>query len=96
MCAAYVWLVCERLVRVTHCFHVIALRPQEAGHALAAVLFGDVNPSGKLPLSFPSSDTQSWLTSPRQYPGELQPGTAQPRYVATYSEGLEMGCVPLV
>ena len=51
-----------------------------------------MSPSGKLPISFPAAEAQTWLTDlPSQYPGTPQPGTAEPRYVATYSEGLEMG-----
>ena len=45
----------------------------EAGHALASVLFGDVNPSGKLPATFPkrledSAPHAAGLA--RQFPGE--------------------------
>jgi beta-glucosidase len=41
---------------------------QEGGHAIADVLFGDVNPSGKLPVSF----VKEWKDSPAygRYPGE--------------------------
>jgi len=54
---------------------------QEGGNALARVLFGEVNPSGKLPDSLPNS----WEEVPamQNYPGKLGH--------APYSEGLMVG-----
>jgi beta-glucosidase len=56
---------------------------EEDGNAVAAVLFGDVNPSGKLPITFPRAQTDLPTRTPQQYPGVN--GTA------VYSEGLEVG-----
>jgi beta-glucosidase len=56
---------------------------QENGNALAQVLFGDVNPSGKLPISIPMSNSQVCASTPAQWPGVLGH--------STYSEGLLAG-----
>lgn len=42
---------------------------EEDGNAVAAVLFGDVNPSGKLPITFPRKLTDLPANTPEQYPG---------------------------
>jgi beta-glucosidase len=57
----------------------------EGGNALAGVLFGDANPSGKLPVTFPKklADTPQAAFGPIAYPGVN--GTV------TYAEGLLVG-----
>jgi beta-glucosidase len=42
---------------------------QENGNALAEVLFGDVNPSGKLPVTIPAAATEVPANTTAQFPG---------------------------
>jgi beta-glucosidase len=56
---------------------------QEDGTAIASLLFGDTNFSGKLPVTFPASLSQGPTNSAAQWPG--QNGQVQ------YSEGLKVG-----
>jgi beta-glucosidase len=56
---------------------------QEIGTAVAALLFGDVNPSGKLPVTFPQSLADVPANTAAQWPGTN--GQIQ------YSEGLDVG-----
>jgi beta-glucosidase len=53
------------------------------GTAIAALLFGDVNPSGKLPVTMPTSLSQVPASTAAQWPGANN--TVQ------YSEGLKVG-----
>ena len=42
---------------------------QQFGAAVAAVLFGDADPGGRLPLTFPATSQQGPITRVEQYPG---------------------------
>ena len=56
---------------------------QEDGTAVAAILYGDVNPSGKLPLTFPRTAGEIPSSSTAQWPGV--------NGISTYSEKLDVG-----
>ena len=53
------------------------------GEAISSVLFGDVNPSGRLPMTFPVNESQGPATKPDEYPGDGKN--------ANYSEGVLVG-----
>lgn len=55
---------------------------QEYGNAIAEVLFGDVNPGAKLPLTFPSVENETGFADD-QWPGVNR--------TANYTEALEVG-----
>ncbi|GAB3807167.1 glycoside hydrolase family 3 C-terminal domain-containing protein [Humibacter antri] len=61
----------------------------EDGHVVADLLFGVVNPSGKVPTSYPRSASDTlYAEHPERYPGTDE-GDGYP--VIRYSEGLQLG-----
>jgi beta-glucosidase len=69
---------------------------QRGGEAIANILFGDVNPSGKLPISFPRSEADlPHQTIPTPPPSKEPPSSDQspaPVFIdADYTEGLKVG-----
>ena len=53
------------------------------GSSIAALLFGDANPSGKLAVTFPLNEQQGPATKPDEYPGDGK--------VVNFTEGLLVG-----
>ena len=62
----------------------------ETGHALADVLSGKVNPSGKLPFTFPVRLEDGPIKTGRQYPG-IAPEEGEKYWQEEYTEGLYVG-----
>ncbi|OCA88694.1 hypothetical protein A8F94_24135 [Bacillus sp. FJAT-27225] len=73
----------------------------EDGNAVANLLYGKVNPSGKLPMTFGAKAREAAFATEKQYPGTRQdtgkPGGPGPygngsqQLIAQYTEGLQMG-----
>ena len=61
---------------------------QEEGNVVARLLFGVVNPSGKLPMTYPRSAAETTANTPETYPG-VPSAEGFPK--VNYSEGLAMG-----
>ena len=76
------WKAASTVICAFHT-HARSLVSAEMGNGLADVLFGDVNPSGRTPVTFPVDEADTPLRTPSQYPGVN--GTV------TYTEGLEIG-----
>lgn len=69
----------------------------EAGTCIASVLSGDVNPSGKLPFTYPVAYEDGPLRTEKQYPGLMEGKTGGveaydvPLHDMYYSEGVFVG-----
>jgi hypothetical protein len=62
---------------------------EEDGNAVAQLLFGLANPSGKLPVSYPRAAADTPTSTPDRYPGVDTNGDGIPEVY--YNEGLQVG-----
>lgn len=65
---------------------------QSGGPALAGILFGDINPGGKLPLTFPESAADTlYANRLSRYPGVLEKGPKGSVFRVNYDEDVMVG-----
>ncbi|MCG8672497.1 MAG: glycoside hydrolase family 3 C-terminal domain-containing protein [Pseudomonadales bacterium] len=65
---------------------------QYGGPALANIIFGDVNPSGKLPLTFPESAGDTlYANNFSRFPGNFKKGPKGSLFEVEYDEGVMVG-----
>ena len=69
---------------------------RQMGIAISNLLWGDVNPSGKLPMTFPRSLDEMPTSTPEQYPGVFADGSVErtdPDAIrqVDYTEGRQVG-----
>jgi beta-glucosidase len=60
------------------------------GPAIAGMLFGDREPGGRLPVTFPKDETQGPATHRREFPGLTDPGSGR-LSEAYFDEGVFVG-----
>jgi beta-glucosidase len=60
------------------------------GPAVAAMLFGDAEPAGRLPVTFPADETHGPGTTRAEFPGETDPATGRVDKVH-FDEGVNVG-----
>jgi beta-glucosidase len=60
------------------------------GPAVAAMLFGDAEPGGRLPVTFPADESQGPATKRSEFPGTTDPTTGR-LADAHYDEGVNVG-----
>jgi beta-glucosidase len=60
------------------------------GPAVAAMLFGDAEPGGRLPVTFPADESQGPATKRDEFPGTTDPATGR-LADAHYDEGVNVG-----
>jgi len=60
------------------------------GPAVAAMLFGDVEPAGRLPVTFPADESQGPGSKRAEFPGDVDPATGR-LDKAHFDEGVNVG-----
>lgn len=79
-------IVLPEIIKKTHSILVSWFLGSQTGPALADVLFGDYNPSGKLPVSFPMADGQQPFYYNRPSTGRPYDPMSQRRFTAHWRE----------